>query len=93
MIILDKLTRGLSIEEKKEFIDSYKNGAWMLKRIRTVLEKDIGKLVEESESDSAYESPNYDEYQRGNIAERKALRKLIKLLPQEEVVEEEKEDG
>ena len=82
--INERLVRGLTAEEKKEFMDAFKANRWLLIRIRTILEQDIETLVKESESDKPFELPNYSEFQLSNIAERKALRKLIKLLPKGE---------
>ena len=82
--INERLLRGLNQEKKQEFITAYKANSWMLRTMKSILEREIEILVLASESDEPFKSPNYDEWQRANIAERKALRNLIKLLPKGE---------
>ena len=91
--INERLVRGLGVEEKKEFITAFKSASWMLSRIRSVLEADIDRLIKESESDKILNSLNYSELQRLNIAERRALRQLVKLLPKIDLPSEDNEDG
>ena len=89
--IPERLLRGLDAVDREAMVTSYKNASWVLSRMREVLEKEIDTLIRASEDDSAFEKPNYDEYQRDNRSQRKALRKIIHLLPKREI--EEKEDG
>ena len=86
----EKLLRGLDAVDREAMSTSYKNASWVLSRMREVLEKEIDMLIKYSEDDSAFEKPNYDEYQRDNRAQRKALRKIIHLLPKKEIEDDGK---
>lgn len=89
----ERFVRGMNKEDKEEFIKAYKAASWLLLKIKNCMEEDINKLVLASESDEQINATNYNEKQRLNIAERRAIRKLIKYLPEGGLPREDNEDG
>jgi len=77
MIVPAFLTRGMDEEKKERFEESYKNGAWVLRIMREHLETKLTQLVIESESMSSHEQL------LKNVAERKAIRELIRYFPEQ----------
>lgn len=81
IVVPEILIRGLKSDEKDEFESSYKSSAWMLNKMRRHLEKELSRLVKKSEDEENFGKAAWAEFQAANIAERRALRRLINLLP------------
>lgn len=77
MIVPAFLTRGMDQERKERFEESYKNGAWVLRLMRQHLETKLNQLVIDSEAMLSHEEL------LKNVAERKAIRELIRYFPEE----------
>jgi len=90
LIVPEKLTRGLSGEKKAAVMEGYKSAAWLLRRLQSILQKDLAQRILESEADDKLNLTNYGLYQAKSLGYRQGLRACLALLPQNE---EEDTDG
>lgn len=89
-----RLTRGMSPEAVKTFEESYKAAGFVLRQIAAILTEDYNQLVKKSEVDNSdFMRMTWTEMQALNVAERRAIQKMLRYLPNPDLIVEEKEDG
>ena len=90
--IPEKLLRGKNPEQVKRITEEYKAAANILRDIAVVLEKELVKAIVDAEHPDLYDA-NWPLRQADGMGLRRGLRKALKLLPTDSIIEEEDEDG